>query len=345
MIESLRLHDFRNYEEKEFHFTEKNIVLWGGNGKGKTNVLEALSLLSVGKSWRETSTSDLIREGAESALIEAQNEKTYKAILTPRSRTFERNGKKQSLKQYFGQIPSLLFAPEYLHLFVAGKKDRQRFFDRFLFQISPSYRENLTRCNRAVKQKNALLKVFDNPASQLTPWNEILAQTIPPLISERQELLAHINPLLEKEFQSLARSSEPLSITLNIEEDFEATSEGVKAFFDRSTSREIAARKTLLGPHRDDFLFSLREKPLTSTASRGEERSVLLALLSSQKALLQQKLAVHPLLLLDDVFSELDQSRQDYLENLCNESQIFFTTTHEEHFQNFSYPVQKIEID
>jgi DNA replication and repair protein RecF len=349
MIEQLRLHDFRNYTEKTFQFTEKNVVFLGANGKGKTNILEALSLLSIGKSWRTHSTMNLIREGAESACIEARNENTYRVVLTPHSRTFYRHQKKQPLKQYFGQIPSLLFAPEHLHLFSAAKKDRQQFFDRFLFQISPSYRKNITHCHRAIQQKNALLKSMDipgsnsrNPKLMVQPWNEILAQTIPLIINERNEFLRKINPLIEKEFQLLAQSVEPLRITLQIEEDFETTIEGVRDFFQKNTPREIVARRTLIGPHRDDFLFFLREKPITSTASRGEERSVLLALLASQKILLQKKISLHPIVLLDDVFSELDQSRQNYLESLCDGSQIFFTTTHASHCANFSRPVQKI---
>jgi DNA replication and repair protein RecF len=364
MIEKLSLFDFRNYEEKHFEFTEKNVVFYGGNGQGKTNILEALSILSVGKSWRETSSEDLIRENSKAGtgVIQAtlDNGNLYEAKIAPRSRVFEKNAKKVSLRQHFGKIPTLLFVPEHLMLFSGTKRNRQRFFDRFLFQISPHYRENLMKFNRALKQKNALLKSFRDPdptsdpnpgwdpdPSLLAPWNKILAETIPLLVQVRQEFLAELNPLLQKELQGLSRTTDTIEVRLEIAEVFtssEMTKEFVLDFFTKNSAREQAAGKCLFGPHRDDFVFYYRDKPILSTASRGEERSVMLAMLAAQKHILKALGGPSPILLLDDVFSELDQSRQNYLENLCNESQIFFTTTHESHFENFSHPVQKIEI-
>ncbi len=351
MIQKLSLFDFRNYEEKHFEFTEKNVVFFGGNGRGKTNILEALSLLSMGKSWRETNATDLIRSSSEheSAVIQATLEdgNLYEVKIAPRSRSFEKNAKKISLRQHFGKIPTLLFVPEHLMLFSGTKRNRQRFFDRFLFQISPHYRDNLTKFNRALKQKNALLKEsFERPVdpSLIAPWNEILSDTIPLILQERRTCLAEINPLLQKELKELSAAGDSIEIRLESAEDVSPQKEAVLDFFARNADRERVAGKCLLGPHRDDFTFFYREKPILATASRGEERSVMLALLASQKHILKAQEGPRPILLLDDVFSELDQSRQDYLENLCNESQIFFTTTHESHFQNFSHPVQKFEI-
>ena len=363
MIQKLSLFDFRNYAEKHFEFTEKNVVFYGGNGKGKTNILEALSILSVGKSWRETNAEDLIRTDSDhgAALIQAEleNGNLYEVKIAPNARVFEKNAKKISLRQHFGTIPTLLFVPEHLMLFSGTKRNRQRFFDRFLFQTSIHYREHLTKFNRALKQKNALLKSFQesksnpgstrdfsgqNPGLLLAPWNEILSDTIPPITRARQDFLNELNPLLQKELKGLSRSSDPIEVQLEMAEDIEMTKEAVLSFFTKNSDREKIAQKCLLGPHRDDFLFQYREKPILATASRGEERSVMLALLASQKHILKEQGDRSPILLLDDVFSELDQSRQDYLENLCNESQIFFTTTHESHFENFSSPVQKIHL-
>jgi DNA replication and repair protein RecF len=147
-----------------------------------------------------------------------------------------------------------------------------------------------------------------------------------------------------KELKGLSRTPDPIEVRLEMAEEVEMEKEALLAFFTKNSEREQMAGKCLLGPHRDDFSFYYREKPILATASRGEERSVMLALLASQKHILKQQECPRPILLLDDVFSELDQSRQDYLENLCNESQIFFTTTHESHFENFSHPVQKIAL-
>lgn len=352
MIHSLTLKDFRNYHNQTFVFEDKNIVLYGSNGRGKTNILEALSLVSVGKSWRENQAKDLIRDTASSALIEALTEEQnmYKIFIQERKREVEKNGKKIPLTTHFGAIPSLLFAPEHLQLFSGPKKDRLRFFDRFLFQSSPLLRETLTRFNQALKQKNALLKSYNDGDSreiltvQMFPWEEILAETIPQILEIRQDFLTQLNPLIEKEMQQLSQNSEPMHITLDIKESYIPTTQGVRDFFGKNRSREFGARKCIIGAHLDDFSFFLREKPLTSTASRGEERSVLLSLLNAQKQLLQKNNTTRLILLLDDVFSELDQSRQDSLEKLCSQSQIFFTTTHDTHFKNFKHPLQKISI-
>ena len=159
MLKQLKLFDFRNHAERTFEFPSAEegggIVFFGSNGRGKTNILEALSILIVGKSWRERAAADLIYNpgvqqtpglGKDSALIEAEVAgDTYRVLIQPHARRFERNGKRISLKQHFGKIPTLLFAPEHLGLFSGRKQDRQRFFDRFLIQIFPQSRENLSR--------------------------------------------------------------------------------------------------------------------------------------------------------------------------------------------------------
>ncbi|MCF7905816.1 DNA replication and repair protein RecF [Candidatus Gracilibacteria bacterium] len=350
MIQSLALFDFRNYQKTRFQFSEKNVVFYGGNGRGKTNILEAISLLSVGKSWRERVATDLILHGQNSAKLEMRtvDGDMFQVIIEPRGRNFTRNGKKISLKSHFGCIPTLLFVPEHLSLFADSKRSRQRFFDRFLFQISPSYRDILARNNRTLKQKNALLRresfSYSDCATELDAWNSLLAETIPDILHARQNLLKELNPILRQTLAEISGGKDSIEMRLEVCEKWQPTIQGVKEFFAMHGEREGAAKRSLIGPHRDDFSFFLRGRPIRSTASRGEERTVLLALLAAQKYLLQSKLEISPILLLDDVFSELDQSRQDYLEHLCNESQIFFTTTHKSHFENFSYPVQKIRI-
>jgi len=345
MITKLSLFDFRNYEQKNLEFKDKNIVFCGGNGRGKTNILEAISILSVGRSWRETAPLDLIRKGIDSAKItaETKDRDCYEIIIEASSRAFKKNEKKISLKQHFGKIPTLLFVPEHLTLFSGPKRDRQRFFDRFLYQISPSYGENLSRFRQALKQKNFLLKNF-NSDSDIAPWNNILAETIPAILTARKEFLRELNPLLQKEFNSISQNQEPLRIELETKEDYLATPESVQEFFVNNAEREQVSQCCLIGSHRDDFKFYLRDTSIRSTASRGEERSVLLAMLAAKKNFLKTKLNQNPILLLDDVFSELDQSRQNHLENLCNDSQIFFTTTHSSHFENFSHAIERFEV-
>ena len=352
-LQTLILHDFRNYVEQTFTFDRNIVVFVGQNGRGKTNVLEAISVLSVGKSWRETVSTDLIRNGAESAQIQAklQSGDSFKIQIQPRSRTFARNEKKITRKKFFGQIPTLLFAPEHLSLFSGAKRERQKFFDRVLAQISPVYRENLSRADKATRQKNALLRSFEfelgekglhQVRTQLQPWNEILAEVIPQIWQERTFFLKSISGEFQHQLNEISQTKEQVSIRLETPEVYEPTTEGVRDFFRHNFARECAARKSFLGPHRDDFVFTLRNRPLSATASRGEERSVLLALLVAQKKVLADQFGEAPILLLDDCFSELDAARQSALQKLCQDSQVFFTTTHAEHFASFD--VEEVQV-
>jgi len=356
-LQKLRLRDFRNYIDREFEFSEKQVVFFGANGQGKTNILEAISVFSVGKSWRETSAEDLISSQKEqsvpltSALIDAEvlsngNQDFYKILIEPRSRQFFRNEKKITLKSHFGRVPTILFCPEFLELFNGGKSKRQKFFDRFLIQISPNYRDNLLRVDKAHKSKVAILRREEDVLQpEIEPWNLILAETIPEIISERREFLKKINPIFQSEFSRISGANEPVEMALELAENFNPTTKGILKFFADNASLEKFSRRNLVATHRDDFLFSLREKPISATASRGEERSTLIALLSAQKIFLRNKMSVSPILLLDDVFSELDATRQKSLESLCEDGQVFFTTTHESHFEKFLGKVQKFEIN
>jgi DNA replication and repair protein RecF len=348
-LRTLLLQDFRNYTDQAFTFDRNIVVFVGGNGRGKTNILEAISVLSTGKSWRETLSTDLIRAGVSSAQIQAKvaSGDSFRIQIQPRSRAFFRNDKKITRKKFFGQIPTLLFAPEHLSLFVGAKRERQKFFDRVLAQISPVYRENLARADKATRQKNAVLKEFQRETGldkknwsrdrslEVSPWNEILAEVIPQIWQERMEFLRALAPSFQQQLSEISHSDDCVSIHLESPEIFEPTVEGVRDFFRHNFSRECAAGKSFLGPHRDDFVFTLRNRPLIATASRGEERSVLLALLVAQKQLLTEQFGVAPILLLDDCFSELDAVRQAALQKLCTDSQVFFTTTHAEYFASF----------
>jgi DNA replication and repair protein RecF len=179
---------------------------------------------------------------------------------------------------------------------------------------------------------------------EIQPWNEILAEVIPKIWKERTEFLQSLSIPFQQQLTEISNSSDTISIQLKTPEEYESTTEGVRTFFQNNFDRECAARKSFLGPHRDDFVFTLRNRPLSSTASRGEERSALLALLSAQKQILTARFGVAPILLLDDCFSELDSARQAALQKLCVDSQVFFTTTHVEHFAEFDDEVQVFEI-
>lgn len=346
-IKHLELFDWRSYSHIDLNFDQKNIVFYGPNGKGKTNILEAISLLALGKSWRTSKNAPCILQTADSAKITGKvNHDTYSLILQPRSKKLSKNTKVIPLKKHIGNIPVLIFAPEQLTLFSGPKADRQRFFDRFLCQMSPQYYEALSLFDKALKQRNRLLKEEFVSEAELAPWETILSKNIPIITRHRDELCKTFTPLLQQSYQELAGNHRDLNLKLKNEFIDQLLQEDhVRNLFHQIRPREIAARRTLVGSHRDDYLFSFNKTPLTECASRGEQRSVLLSLLSAQKDKLVEATGKYPILLLDDVFSELDQERQKQLEKLCESSQIFFTTTHKEHFEGFEEDLQMIDIE
>jgi DNA replication and repair protein RecF len=349
-VRQLQVQDFRNYAHQTWDFTEDQVVFCGPNGRGKTNVLEAISLLSVGKSWREQAALDLIADTAPpdslSAVIKGQleNRDWLEVQVQPRSRRFFRNEKPTTRTRFFGQLPTLLFCPEYIALFSGAKLGRNQFFDRFLVQISPRYRETLLRATRAHKQKTKILRqseVFgDHIAQQLQPWNQLLAETLPVLHAEKLKLISLLAQPLQAELEEISQQPDSITLGITLAEPVEYETKALLAWYEAHQGREIAAQKNFLAPGRDDWSFTLRERPLSATASRGEERSALLALLAAQKRVLKESFDQTPVLLLDDVFSELDNTRQRHLEHLCAGSQVFFSTTHPEHFEGFSGAVQ-----
>lgn len=353
-LRQLQVQDFRNYPKKNWDFTANQIVFCGANGQGKTNVLEAISLLSVGKSWREQNATDLIYEKASiesfSAHIKGKtsNADWLEVFVQPKKRQFIRNEKSTTRNRFFGQLPTLLFCPEFIYLFSGPKSNRTQFFDRFLVQVSSLYRDHLLKAAKAHKQKTRILKQADlfnsNTADLLKPWNEILCQTMPALHQEKLKLIEALKPTLQKELNEISQKQEPVSLGIEPAEKVEYEYEALKQWFKQNQTREMAAQKNFIAPGRDDWTFSLRERPLNATASRGEERSVLLALLAAQKTLLTELKGTAPILLLDDVFSELDDTRQRHLEHLCQGSQVFFSTTHKEHFDGFSGEIQVFEL-
>jgi len=353
-LQQLQVQDFRNYPTKTWNFTAHQVVFCGANGQGKTNVLEAISVLSVGKSWREQNASDLIYQEAAadsfSAHIKGKTSKSdwLEVYIEPRKRQFIRNEKPTTRNRFFGQLPTLLFCPEFIYLFSGPKANRTQFFDRFLIQVSPSYRENLLKATQAHKHKTRILRQSElfgtQTADQLKPWNEILCQTMPALHAEKLKLIESLKESLQQELNEISQKQEPVNLGIMQAVKVEYTYDSLKQWLEVNQNREIAAQKNFIAPGRDDWTFNLRERPINATASRGEERSVLLALLAAQKKLLKEITNTAPILLLDDVFSELDDTRQRHLEHLCAGSQVFFSTTHKEHFHGFSGKIQVFEL-
>ena len=347
MLKKLRLQDFRNYADRTFDFETKSAVFFGENGAGKTNVLESIWCVATARSWRD-SGANLIRQNAESAKVSAEIEgDNYEFLAHSDGRQIIKNGKPRTIKSHSGQILTLLFVPEDLGLFAGNKAGRQRYFDRYLAPIFPVYRQSLIALHRANREKTHLLKnAFGaDTDAQVASWNAVLAKNMPEIYRVRRDFLAVFNPILDSELAKISGKSESAEIKLKKAEDFGETEPEILEFLAQNQSRERQTCRNLANVFRDDFAVQFRGQPILASASRGEQRSVILAILAAKKKFLQSQKSKNAtvILLLDDVFSELDASRQAHLQAICDGTQTFLTTTHCDHFASFS-DLQSFEI-
>jgi DNA replication and repair protein RecF len=350
-ISQLTLQDFRSHEKLHWKFSAEKIIFLGRNGIGKTNILEALNILSIGRSWRTKNNENLINNSLKkisqennSALISVltDDEIKYETIITARSKKLTRNDKNKTFKSHLGSLPTLLFTPELLHIFRENKANKQAFFDRFLLQIDPEYLNALQKLNLLSKEKNTLFRTarqqdlrLEDIADQLEVFNEMLCEVAPVIWEKRHKLCKSINQYLPTLWQEISAEKSDPNIILKNKYEFSWEKNECKQKLQEMMKLEWQAGRNLFNPQRDDFVFTLRGQDLLDTASRGETRSALLCILIAQKKILQEQKEQSPILLLDDCFSELDSFHQQQLSSLTDGIQTFFTTTHREHFANF----------
>ena len=346
IVTRLSLTDYRNYQTAEVELVPGPNLFVGSNGQGKTNLVEAIGYLSTQGSHRVSSDAALIRTGADAAIIRARLEHGERSLLlemqlnrTGANRAQVNRGavKPRELPRY---IATVLFAPEDLALVRGEPSGRRRFLDQLLIQLTPRLSSVFADYERVVRQRNTLLKsargarLPDNGLSTLEIWNERLVDLGSEIIEARGALVARLRPYVEAAYVAIAGESQraELANELSIfgaqpEEDpavedaalrTEITAaEAVAAFTSALASRrraELDRGLTLVGPHRDDLLLTLNGLPARGYASHGESWSFALSLKLAAAALLREESpAGDPVLILDDVFAELDQARRRML--------------------------------
>ncbi len=333
-IKSLHLKNFRNYDEQSLTFDEKTNVFQGNNAQGKTNLLEALYLFSMGKSFRTHVDTDLIRFGedylkAELTFCDRNREHTLEIIvLRERKKQIKINGVTISrLSELMGHLNVVLFYPEELGLVKEGPGVRRRFMDVAISQLRPGYYHTLGRYHRVLDQRNKLIKKIrqsgsDSLADTLSVWNEQLVSYGIELMKYRQEFMQRLGVLAEKAHYEA--SGEKLTL------DYKPWFETKEAFLDKlasGLSRELEQGYTLYGPHREDFGIYINDAEAKVFGSQGQQRSAVVSLKLAQADLLFEEYGEYPVLLLDDIMSELDQNRRAYLAGKIPGKQVFITCT------------------
>ncbi len=331
-----RLHQYRSYERLVWKPAQGLCVLIGDNAAGKTNVLEALFLCALGRSHRTRHDSELIRYESESAYVGLE--------LTKRTGTHKidcrlfKEGRREikvddmplsRSGELLGTLHVVMFSPEDLRLIKQGPAERRRFMDMELSQLQPAYYYRLQQYNLALKQRNALLKNPSVTPTLLTPWDEQLSILGAGLIHARATFMEKLAALAEELHRELSGGErlhvayEPAFDPGSVQQTAERMQQGLSA----TLERDMRTGSTQQGPHRDDIRMELNGVDVRAYGSQGQQRTAALALKLSELALMKELGGEPPVLLLDDVLSELDGARQKMLALAMRGSQTFLTCT------------------
>ena len=339
----IELRNFRNYEHVQLDFDPGVNLIVGDNAQGKTNLLEAISYLGSGKSFRAMKTSEMVRFGADFADIEGQvfaqeRNQSLRWVLFngSRPRQIWRNGaKKKAAGDIAGVLPTVLFCPEDLMVLKTGAAQRRRLGDHALCQLRPNYDAALTEYNRILDQKSRILKDhFENPAllEILPEYNTRLCQVGALLISYRARFYDSLGASAAKFHGQFSGGAEEFALEYKtvstVADPFAPVSvltQNLLDHLDRHYRAEIETAQCLTGPHKDDFDVSLSGINLKSYGSQGQTRTAAISLKLAQRELMGREMGEEPVLLLDDVLSELDPGRQDFVLNQIVSGQVFIT--------------------
>ena len=328
IIKEIKLNNFRCHTQYLLDFKEQTTQILGENGSGKTSVLEAIYLAVRGKSFKAVD-KEILRRGADFYRIDLSfldGERTVVTYDAAASRkAFLAGDKKWARLPKKNRYPVVLFEPSDLSLITSSPTKRRSYFDRFLTQLSDGYGNSLSRYEKALRQRNELLKQeFVTPES-LFSWDVLLAQYGVLIRKARADLVAALNDRLTGVYRGIAENRDEILLSYDSYTGEAEESEYLR-LLTLDFPRDRLTGHTNFGVHKDDFIFLFNSANADGTASRGETRSIVLALKFIEAEMLFNELSKKPLVLLDDVFSELDETRQKALVKNFQENQVVLTS-------------------
>ena len=357
-LNKITLQNFRNYGELSLDFDPGVNLIVGENAQGKTNLLEAISYLGSGKSFRAQKTGEMVRFGAEFAEIEGEifsqeRQQTLRWVLFDRGRPRQmfRNGiRKKSAGEIAGVMPTVLFCPEDLMILKLGSTQRRRFMDQALCALRPNYDAALAEYNRILEQKSRILKdYFEDPAllEILPEYNARLCQVGALLISYRARFLEGLGTSAAAFHSQFSGGTEEFAMEYRtvstVTDPFASVSalqDGLQAHLESHYRAELESGQCLTGPHKDDFSVFLSGIELKAYGSQGQTRTAAISLKLAQRELMRREFGEEPVLLLDDVLSELDPGRQNFVLNQIISGQVFITCCEPGRFTKLGKTIQ-----
>lgn len=332
MIDSIRLQKFRNYTDGSFEFDSGVNIIIGPNASGKTNLLEAILVLASGKSFR-AKDSELVQLSRAWARLDGyfgSQERIAKLVkdndkILKNFSIADKPFKRLSLER---TVPTVLFEPNHLQLISRGPDFRREYFDDILERTKVGYKSLSANYRRALSQRNALLKQSPSSAKkQLFAWNIRLSELGAQIAQARQELVDDINKTVGKSYSQIANKRSKVELVYDSPFDIGNYSSRLLSKLESAERSDFDRGFTAYGPHREDFVLYLDKQPTQAAASRGEVRSLLIALKIFELGLIEKVRGAKPIFLLDDVFSELDGARRHHLVDHLKGHQTIITTT------------------
>ena len=353
-ITRLNLKNFRNISDLSLEFGSTFNLLVGKNAQGKTNIVESISLISTGQSFRAQDFRDMIMNGRESAEVRAQTHGTLGAdslvvSIDDRRKAFLKNGKR-AVASKSSRVCTVLFAPEEIMLLRQSPPARRKYVDVLISQLNPAHKTKVNKYERILRQRNRLLGDPEISRSEkiagLRPWDEQLVDLGARITESRFTWSTRLNEYIPAHYEGIAPTDDGAIFEYAPYCTVETASEGVGSIADklaedleRRRDDELARGFTVVGPHRDDFEARIGDSQVRHYGSQGQHRSFVLALKMAETSLFREITGEEPILLLDDVASELDSSRNRFFfESLRRaEGQVFITATDEAHIDLGSY--------
>lgn len=348
IIKSLKLKNFRNYSYMQLDFDSAVNIFYGDNAQGKTNILEAAYVSGTTKSHRGTKDRDMIQFGNDEAHIETIVEKN--GVDFEIDMHLKKNHAKgiainkipiKKASELFGIINFVFFSPEDLNIIKNGPSERRRFIDMELSQIDKLYLSYLGNYNKVLNQRNHLLKdMYYNPelSATLPVWDEQLVKYGRFIIQRRNKFIYELNKKVSYIHYNLTGGKE----NLNLKYEPNTNEEDFESLILKNRERDIRLKNTNVGPHRDDICFNVQDIDIRKFGSQGQQRTAALSLKLSEIEIVKESIHDTPILLLDDVLSELDFNRQNYLLDNIHDIQTLITCTGLDEFVNHRFEVNKL---